>query len=92
MTSKACSRCGQTKPLEEFPIDNRRLDGRKSRCRACQNLYDRARYDPVARATRHEREVFGLKKPKAKWEPKLTAAERRAKWAAIAEKNTEKKR
>lgn len=32
---KRCSRCHEVKPLEEFPPDKSRWDGRQSRCRAC---------------------------------------------------------
>lgn len=32
---KACSKCGEVKPLEEFYRDSRKRDGRQSACRAC---------------------------------------------------------
>lgn len=34
---KACSRCGITKPLSDFPTDTRHLDGRQSHCYTCFN-------------------------------------------------------
>lgn len=34
--SKACTRCHETRPLEDFPPDRRRRDGLDSRCRACK--------------------------------------------------------
>jgi hypothetical protein len=37
MAEKRCSKCGETKPLAEFPPDRRARDGRSSLCRACQN-------------------------------------------------------
>ena len=33
--SKACSTCGQTKPLTAFYTDQRNRDGRQGRCKAC---------------------------------------------------------
>jgi len=33
--SKACSKCGEMKPLDGFPPDGRVLDGRQSKCRPC---------------------------------------------------------
>jgi hypothetical protein len=33
---KACTRCGETKPLDAFPRNDRRSDGRHSWCLACQ--------------------------------------------------------
>lgn len=32
---KACTRCGQIRPLDEFEKDKRHKDGRGSRCRVC---------------------------------------------------------
>lgn len=37
--SKACTRCTTVKPLEGFPRDKRRSDGRESRCKTCQAEY-----------------------------------------------------
>lgn len=43
MDAKACTKCGEVKPLTEYGPDKRRLDGRKSHCRDCcrraQNAY-----------------------------------------------------
>lgn len=36
---KACSKCGETKPLEEFPRQQKGLYGRASRCKECRNAY-----------------------------------------------------
>lgn len=41
---KACRKCGQVKPYEEFILDNRRLDGRGSYCRECSNARPRKSY------------------------------------------------
>lgn len=35
MTSKTCSKCGETKPITEFCIVRRNKDGRNMYCRAC---------------------------------------------------------
>lgn len=40
---KQCKTCGETKPLEDFPIVDKR-GIRRNRCKACQNKYLRARY------------------------------------------------
>lgn len=32
---KSCSKCGESKPLDDFPKDKRRRDGRGSDCRSC---------------------------------------------------------
>ncbi len=42
--SKACSKCGETKPLVEFNKDTKMADGCRSNCKACVKLYDRKRY------------------------------------------------
>lgn len=34
--SKTCTKCHQSKPLAEFPPDNRRKGGRQSQCRKCK--------------------------------------------------------
>lgn len=34
---KACTKCGNTKELKDFPRRNRNADGRDSICRACKN-------------------------------------------------------
>lgn len=33
--SKACTRCGELKPLEDYPNNRTRADGRHSQCKAC---------------------------------------------------------
>lgn len=32
---KDCTKCGEAKPLEDFPPDKQNSDGRKGKCRAC---------------------------------------------------------
>src|SRR4051794_25371241 len=37
---KTCSRCGGTKPLEEFHLKGRGPDGRQGWCKTCRKVYD----------------------------------------------------
>lgn len=37
--SKACSMCGEVKPLSSFSTDRRRKDGRQARCLVCHRAY-----------------------------------------------------
>ncbi len=41
--TKACTKCREVKPRNDFPRDRRRRDGRKSRCRECCRAADRTR-------------------------------------------------
>jgi hypothetical protein len=41
---KACSKCNVTKPLEEFYLSKKRVDGRMSACKTCEKERDRMRY------------------------------------------------
>ncbi len=45
-TEKPCNRCGETKPLEDYPQESLRMarDGRKGMCRACMSEYRKERY------------------------------------------------
>lgn len=36
MSEKACPRCGETKPLAEYPGDRRTKDGKASACKVCR--------------------------------------------------------
>lgn len=46
MADKACSRCGERKPLEAFPVDRRVMrDGRASACSGCNNARNRRWYE-----------------------------------------------
>lgn len=42
---KACTGCGQVKPLDDFPVRSTRRDGRQSRCFVCQRSAVRAHYE-----------------------------------------------
>lgn len=37
MDTKQCTKCGETKPLDQFHRDKKKLDGRYARCKTCKN-------------------------------------------------------
>ena len=39
MLHKTCSKCGNTKPIDDFCKDNRRIDGYSSHCKSCRRSY-----------------------------------------------------
>lgn len=41
---KACTKCGEVKPLEDFHKEKKQRDGRTSRCKVCYNADCRKRY------------------------------------------------
>jgi len=49
MTPKACTKCGDKKPLEQFDKDSRNTDGRRERCKQCRAAYRRAGHIPRRR-------------------------------------------
>lgn len=42
---KTCSKCGETKPLEEFAVRKDRDDRRHTICKACVRIYARMHYE-----------------------------------------------
>jgi len=42
---KSCTKCGETKPLEEFIADKRTPDGRRNSCRECGRTAAKAAYE-----------------------------------------------
>ena len=84
--TKACTRCGDVKPLNDFPRDRRRRDGRQSWCRECCRAAVRARRtDPEYR----EREAAAKSARRAdpeyrERERAADAARKRARRAAYA--------
>lgn len=50
MTSKACTRCREVKPLTEYHRDKNRKDGRVTRCKRCRQI-DKAEYYSQNRET-----------------------------------------
>ena len=53
--SKPCTKCGETKPLDDFHRDKTRAGGRKSDCKECVREYER-RYREENRDKRLEYE------------------------------------
>lgn len=49
MEAKRCSRCGETRPVDEFPTRNKQTGLRRVWCRACCRAYGREHYrrDPT---------------------------------------------
>lgn len=41
---KKCSKCGNEKELDDFPINKTRVDGHGNACKTCQNEYTRNHY------------------------------------------------
>ena len=48
-TARACIKCGEVKPLNEFAKDRRKRQGRRGMCAVCRTNYDRER-DYIRRA------------------------------------------
>lgn len=53
---KKCSRCGEEKPIEDFPRDKSRKDGLFVYCRKCVSANSR-KYHPVVTGCRKPRSV-----------------------------------
>lgn len=49
LTYKKCSTCGKVRPIDKFPRDKYRKDGRRHECKDCYNAAQRAR-DAATRA------------------------------------------
>jgi len=52
MDTKRCTRCGEDKPLAEMVKSSRSRDGYASRCKVCQNEWNRAIYHNDIEASR----------------------------------------
>jgi len=51
LATKACTGCGETKPLSEYHKDKHRHDGKCARCKACHTAAKKAQWaDPGQRA------------------------------------------
>jgi hypothetical protein len=59
---KTCTRCGNTKPLDEFHNKRRRngILGKVARCRSCECELKKLRYDPVKHRDRTIKAKFGI--------------------------------
>ncbi len=60
--NKTCTRCGNTKPLDEFHNKRRRNGtlGKVARCRSCECELKKLRYDPVKHRDRTIKAKFGI--------------------------------
>lgn len=59
---KPCTKCGESKLIEDFHLDSRRKDGRQSRCRTCQNEETLIRYykNPSKKRERNLQKLYGI--------------------------------
>lgn len=55
MTTKRCTKCGETKPRTEFYRSNQALDGLESWCKECRRQASRERYRPIKETVRQRR-------------------------------------
>ena len=44
MATKRCTKCKESKKIEEYPIDTRHTDGRKSQCKKCVTAHSQKKY------------------------------------------------
>jgi hypothetical protein len=63
---KTCSQCNETKELDLFGKDSRRLDGKRSNCKACVNKSDVKRRDK-------DREAYNAYQRQFKADPYVAA-------------------
>lgn len=63
-TSRACTKCGATKPLTDFSAAPRGKYGRKSSCKECDAARHAALHPPKPRVHRKLREAFTGAEPK----------------------------
>lgn len=82
---KACTRCGEEKPLDEFTKDKRSRDGRQARCKLCNNADARARY---AKYTEDPEFVEYTRARSAAWR-EANPEKARLVWQAWRERNLE---
>ena len=45
MDTKHCYSCEQDKPVDDFPVNRSRADGRNSMCKACKKIYNVTYYE-----------------------------------------------
>lgn len=99
-TSKACTKCGESKPVAAFQKKRSARDGLETRCKPCFNAAQRARYDPekgreACRKWRAENIEKVREADRARYgeERKRRASElKKAAWAALTPEQREAKR
>ncbi len=90
-THRACTKCGETKPLEDFSPHARGKYGRQSRCKVCCGLANQARYHADIDKAREQSRLRALEYSARNPEKRK---EQRAKWIAAnpdADKAAKKK-
>lgn len=45
MNKKTCTKCGKSKPINEFGVDNKSKDKLKTRCKKCRNKEKKKYYE-----------------------------------------------
>lgn len=65
---KQCKRCGETKPLDEFPRSTRCRDGRIGKCKVCTNAYARAYYKQNPKAYAETRRAWETANPEKRYD------------------------
>ena len=81
-TMKRCTKCGETKPLDQFSYDKRHSDGRQSECKVCKKYHQRIYVETFPEKVQESQQ----RSRKANREKKLSAFR---KWA---KENKEKSR
>ena len=76
---KTCTKCGERKPLEDFPKGSRYSDGRRSQCKACTALYDKA-YNKSYRQSKAGKKLACQSNIRMRGEPGFTISD--ADWDA----------
>jgi hypothetical protein len=54
---KACTKCGEAKPLDEFYVNRRARDGKTSWCKACQKAAVASYYDSTRQREKNRSRV-----------------------------------
>lgn len=64
---KICSRCGQIKILDLFPIKKGNKDGRHSHCKSCRAIYDKTRYNSKNRSELYQANLQNEREKRRKY-------------------------
>lgn len=59
--SKLCTKCGEVKPLVDFPVNRARPDGHLSGCKVCHSAYGRLTYRaPASHRANYLKRSYGI--------------------------------
>lgn len=93
---KICTKCKVKKPLEEYSIESRAKDGRRSACKKClskqQNIYNRNHPTEYIAEDRRRKTISQYGITLEEWEELWVAQEGRCKICGIEEKHAPKSR